>query len=307
MTPFIPAEELSGLLRGSFQETSILVSEAVKAEKQRFGNTPAHVVATFPEYAVVMSESGMAFRVGYGISEDGTVHLTKQEPLSVRVVTEENLRKYVQQEAKAAVDLFLSGLTDRANEKISALLPLADAGFTASDAEVIASFAESRKQDRLWKQLLAERGEGIKEFLAESAPSAPELKAKFKKLYDGSTTADELPTFKGLVQEDAGHLMSRLDRVKAQAEAALHVLRTFIDEAADHGGTDVFDTLESYTNDLLADVRAVQEFVTESMAEFSRVDLLAQVFDAVASDVASFEVAGAFASKMATRLAEAGR
>ena len=306
MTPFIPAEELSTLLRGSFQETSILVAEAIRSEK-RFGNSPVHLVATHPKHVVLMSEQGEAFRVGYEISENGTVHFTKQESLPVTVVTEANLRQYAHREAKAAVDLFLGGLTERANEKIAALLPHVDAAVALSDDELVASFRESREQARVWKQLIAEKGEGIKQYLGESAPTAPELKPKFKKLYDGSTSKAEFPTFKGLVHEDVQHLLSRLDAVQQQAESALHAIRSVKESVVATESAEAVMSLESYAADLLDDVNTVRQFVSESVAELGQVDLLAKVFDSIASEVSAFEVAGAFAAKMATRLADAGQ
>lgn len=304
MTPFIPEHELTSLLKGSFQETSILVSEALKEEQKRLGDV--RLVATFPKHVVVMSEAGEAYKLGYELSASGNVHFTKQEPLDVTVVTERNLRKYVQNEAKEAVDLFLKGLSSQANERIAAILPLVDESAFVSDEELIGSFVESRSQDRDWKKLIASRKESVRGYLGEGVDITA-LQPKFKKLYDGSTSAAELPTFKTLVGEDVDYVVVRLNAVRKNAEAALHTIRSVRDAAVAEGGESTIGMLEAFASDLLNDVKSVEEFVSEARNEISRVDLLAKVFDSLAEEVASFEVAGAFAAKMAARLAEAGR
>lgn len=307
MTPFIPAIELAPLLQGSHQEKTARISDALKGELQRFGGKPVHLIATFDEHVVVMGEAGDAYKVRYELSEAGNVHFMGQEVLPVTVVTEENLRQYARAEAKVAVDLFLKGMTSQANSRIAALFPLVDEAVAASDDELIQSFVESRQSNRTWKQLLAERSDSIRNYLGESAPANPELRPKFGKLYDGATTSAELPGFKGLVHEDVSHLLARLDVVKQQAEQSLQALRLVKEAAEAEGGTEAIAALEQYAADLLDDVGQVRDFVAESLQEFGRVDLIAKVFDSVAAEVTSFEVAGAFAVKMATRLADAGR
>jgi hypothetical protein len=306
LSPFIPAVELAPLLKGSHQDMALRLAEEIEAEKTRFGGAPVHLVATFDSHAIVMSEAGEVYRVAYETANSGKVHLTKQEVLPVTVVTEKTLRRFVQTEAKAAADLFLKGMVTQANAKVAALFPLMDNALAASDDEIIDGFAESRKADRLWKSMLEGRGDQIRSYISENALPAP-LAAKFKKLYDGATTPEELPNFKSLVHSDLAGLIGRLSVVEAQAQEALHQLRTVKDAASEEGGSEAIAQLEQYAADLLSDVSEVKEFATEAVRDFNQVDLLAKVFDSMASEVASFEVAGAFASKMASRLAEASR
>lgn len=306
MTPFIPANELSNLLKGSFQHTSALVADALK-ESKAFSGKPVHLVACFDKHAVVMSEAGDAFKVGYEISESGSVHFIGQEVLPVTVVTEKTARRYAQAEAKLIVDLFFKGLTEQAEERMAALLPIVDAATANSDEELLQGFAESLEADRVWKKLVKDRAESVKQYLGESAPQTTAVAPKFKKLYDGSTSAEELPKFKSLVRDDTAHLLGRISAVRKQAEEAVHAAALVKEAAEAEGIAEGLAVLESYAADLLSDVRQIEAFVQEAIEEFGRVDLLAQVFDSLAEEVASFEVAGAFASKMASRLAESGR
>lgn len=306
MSPFIPAAELASLVKGSHQDVALRLADEIKTESKRFGTSPAQLVATFDSHVIVMNEAGDVFRVGYETANSGKVHLTTQESLPVTVVTEKSLRTFVQAEAKAAADLFLKGMTKQANAKIASLFPLMDATLAASDDEIIGEFTESRKQARVWKGLLEGRTEQIRSYLSEDKLPAP-LAPKFKKLYDGATTRDELPTFKPLVHSDMGGLIARLAAVEAQAQQALHQLATVKEEAEMAGGLEAVNQLEQYASDLLADVSEVKGFAEEAVRDFSQVDLVAKVFDSMASEVASFEVAGAFTAKMASRLAEAGR
>lgn len=304
--PFIPAAELAPLLKGSHQETASRLDAEIQSDLARFGGKSASVVATFDTHALVMSESGDVYRVGYETSNSGKIYLTTQESLPITVVTDKNLRQYVRTEAKAAADLFLKGLVTQANARIAALFPLMDASLAATDDEIISSFVESRQAHHDWKELIEAREEQIQAYLSEEALPKP-LQPKFTKLYDGATTEDELPNFKGLVHADMNGLIARLTTVESQAQTALAQLEQVRGAAEMEEGTEALQQLQQYVSDLLNDVTQVKTFAEESVREFRRVDLVAKVFDSMASEVASFEVAGAFASKMASRLAEAGR
>lgn len=294
------------LQRGSHQELVSRVAEAVQADLLRFGGA-AHLLATFDTgRAVVMAESGDVYSVKFSVAKDGNIELGPQELMDANGVTEKTLRKFVRAEAKAAVDLFLQGLTDRANEKIARLLPLVDYSMSLSDTEVVEDFAESREVPRLWKATVEARKPAIVASLDEGV-LPPALQPQFADLYERRLPAEELggkrPQVVGQVQE----LLLRLMAVEEQADMALNALSAVRPTAMAEGGAESYKQLEDYARDLRADVNSVKTFVEEALSDFKGVELLARVFDAVAGEISSFEVAGAFAAKMTSRLAEANR
>lgn len=299
--PFIPEEELAELTAGSFQQITLSLAEAVRDNMGLFGKGPAHLIAVFPTHGIVLDESGIAFEAPYETDAHGEVTILDAIPLTVTVVTESNLRRYVQSEAKEAARLFLQGMTDRANSKIASLASLVDKSVTASDEEIVSSFTESRKEASLWKDILKESSNEMSAFLAESAPQTS-LAPKFRKLTDGTVPPEDFPKYKTLVQHDMAVLVSRLDAVAANARAAFQASSLALESAStDESAT--LSALKNFASDLLADVIRVRDFVAEATEQFPRVDLIAQLFDSIAAEVASFEVAGAFAAKTATRLA----
>ena len=299
--PFVPAAELAGLLAGSFQDISAKVASALREESHNlFGGRSVQVLGVFPDNVVILSDDGGVARIRYESSAAGAIYFLGTEHLPVTVVTEKNVRRYVQKEARTAADLFIRGLTAQANEKVAALAPLVDAANVISDGELLQSMQESRA-DRPWKMLIDSRKDRVSA-LVESASLPAPLSPKFTKLYDGSTKPSELPHYKTLVQDDVEHLLGRLAAVESQASAALQTVREIREQAVQEGGEEAITSLESFVTDLLADVSQVKEFVVEATAEFGQVDRIAKVFDSIASEVASFEVAGAFAAKLAARL-----
>lgn len=299
--PFVPATELAGLLAGSFQDISAKVASALREESHNlFGGQAVQVLGVFPEHVVILSDAGDVSRVRYESSAAGAIYFTGTEHLPVTVVTQKNVRRFVQKEARAAADLFIRGLTAQANEKVQALAPLIDAANVISDDDLLRSMTESRA-DRPWKTLMEDRKDRVS-VLVEGVELPTPLAPKFSKLYDGSTKPSELPHYKTLVQDDVEHLLGRLTAVESQATSALQTVRSVKEQAVQEGGEAAIASLESFVTDLLADVSQVKEFVVEATAEFGQVDRIAKVFDSIASEVASFEVAGAFAAKLAARL-----
>lgn len=299
--PFVPSIELAEALAGSFQVTTARVAAALKSEAAKlFSGRGAQLLGVFQDSTLVLVGESEVVRLRYSLSESGEVHFTGTSDVDLTVVTEKNLHRYIRQEARAAADLFLRGLVDQANAKIVALAPLVDQASAVSDEDILKSFSESRAE-RLWKTTLTERADKVKKFLGEDKLPAP-LSPKFGRLYDGSTSTAELDGFKALVHDDVQHLVSRLSAVEATATSALHAIRLVREQATREGGEDAIASLEAFASDLLADVTQVKEFVVEASTEFGSVDRIAKVFDSIASEVASFEVAGAFVAKTVTRL-----
>lgn len=299
--PFVPSIELAEALAGSFQVTTVRVAAALKEEAPRlFAKRTAQLLGVFPDSILVLVGEGEVLRVRYAMSEAGEVHFTGTSDVALTVVTEKNLQRYVRNEARVAADLFMRGLVDQANARIAALAPLVDQAGVMSDGDILKSFAEGRT-DRLWKTTLSARAEKVKLFLGEDKLPPP-LQPKFGRLYDGSTAPSEMDGFKALVQDDIEHLVSRLSAVEATASAALQSIRLVREQAIREGGEEAISSLEEFASDLLADVVKVKEFVVEAVAEFGSVDRIAKVFDSIASEVTSFEVASAFVAKTVTRL-----
>lgn len=298
LTPFIPAHELQTLVKGSHQDLTARIAAAVT---ESFTSQRVQVLATFNTHAIALSESGTVHKITYECALDGSVQLLKNEELPVTVVTDKTLRRYVQREAADAVGLFLKGLTAQANAKIAALAPLAEAVDLKSDLEIVCRFDESRAVATPWKLLVESRKAAITSYLSEVALPEP-LQERFGALYDGSTPSDELPVFEPLVLKDMDVLLTRLAAVEEQSRKSLELLGAIKEAAIAEGQAEAVDQIELLASDLLRDVASVREFAQDAVSEFKQVDLLARVFDSVATEVASFEVASAFAHTVATRL-----
>jgi len=300
--PFIPPSELAEVLAGSFQEITARVVDGLQAEAHTlFGGKTFQVLGVFPDAAVVLVEGDGLSKIHYSLGAGpGVVYFTRTEPLSVTVVTEQNLQRFLRQEARAAADLFLQGLVAQAHEKIAMLAPLADSLSSRPEDPKLTAFLEGRTNPA-WKRTVRTQAERIAGIISESQLPAP-MKPRFQDLYADNPAAGLAPDLQVEVAAQANELVSRLGKVAAQAEAAIQAARSVVASISDAAARQPVEALENFASSLLADAEAVKAFVSEALAEADRVDRLAQVFDSVASEVASFEVAGAFAANMAARL-----
>jgi hypothetical protein len=308
MTPFVPATELKALLKGSYQDVGLKVRLAVQENAPTFGNKPVQVLGLFADHLLVLAESSnTVVKVGYGTDSEGKVCFTSHTALPTTVVTEQSVREYVRKQSKVAADLFLKGHVAQAQEVIEAIAPLVDSNSAETDEDIVSKFLEHREQPHPWKVFVNAKKDALIEGVLSDVSFPEALRPKFAALYDGATAKNELPSYGGLVRSDMGVLHKRLTTVQEQVQGALQQIKDAQPAAVAEGGSQAITALETLTTDLLNDVTQVRTFVQEAVQDFSQVDLLAKVFDSIAAEVAAFEVAGAFAVKMATRLADASR
>ena len=296
--PYIPEADLATIVRGSQQEVLRKITRELGENLSRFGGQPVTVMASFDESVVVLTDSNDVVRVGYELDSAGRVHLTRQEVLPITVVTEQNASRYLRQKALEAADLFLKGYAEAANRIVASLAPVAEAHQGVPASDIVTGYTQSLSESA-WREVFAKTSDSMRSILSEETLPDP-LAPKFRKLYDGSTEKAELPAFEGLVRADTDHLIARLATVEASVVDAIHRL------ALKGEKTEADGAAVEFAESLLSDVRRMMGLVSEAAEDFA-VDEIARVFDAMATEVASFEVASAFVAKTALRLAESGR
>lgn len=307
---FVPREEILKLTSNSFEHRAVKIEAVVKQEKQRlFDNAEPQVLGTFDKYAVILTDAGKVYRVQYEEAASGNLHLLSATLMNAAVYPREAMPSYLRKEAKAAADLFLKGMVGEANKKISQLAKLMDETTVYEDDKIVDPLLASIVSTRMWKQAIGEKTDAdLKQVLGESYGKidSQKLRAKFFKLYDGSMQGSELEKYRGLVNEDVGHLMGRMDVVFDQALKSVGTLREFSEKVRDDERETV-SAFVAFVEDLAEDVRQVKKTVAETLQGVDSVSSLGRLYDTLAEELLRYEIAGGFAVQMTTRLATASR
>lgn len=307
---FLPREEILKLTSNSFEHRAVKIEGAVKQEKARlFNNAEPQVLGTFDGYAVVLTDDGKVFRVQYEQATSGNLHLLSAQPVSATIYSREALPTFLRKEAKEAADLFLKGFVAEANKKVAQLAKVMDETVVWEDDKIIDPLIASVVGTRAWKQALEAKTEtDLKQMLGESYDQidSQKLRAKFFKLYDGSVAGPELEKYRGLVNEDVGLLMGRMDVVLDQALKSIGSLREFSDKVGDDQRETV-TAFVAFVEDLAEDVRQVKKTFAETLQGVEAVPALGRLYDTIAEELLRYEIAGGFAVQMTTRLVTASR
>lgn len=307
---FVPREEILKLTSNSFEHRTVKIEGAVKQEKSRlFDNAEPQVLGTFDKYAVVLTDDGKIYRVQYEEAASGNLHVLAASLMNATVYPREAMPTYLRKEAKAAADLFLKGMVAEAAKKVAQLTKLMDETTVYDDDKIVDPAIASIVSSRLWKQTIESKTDAdLKQMLGEAYDKidSQKLRAKFFKLYDGSLSGSELEKYRGLVNEDVGHLMGRMDVVLDQALKSVGTLREFSEKVTDDQRETV-SAFASFVEDLAEDVRQVKKTLAETLQGVDAVSSLGRLYDTLAEELLRYEIAGGFAVQMTTRLVNASR
>lgn len=304
---YLPREEMQKLTKGSFEHLSAKVEAAVKAEKARlFENSDAQVLGTYPTHLVVLTDSGKVFSVKYEENIEGAIRLMSATPMDATIYPRAAMPTFLRKEAKAVADLFRKGMVAEGNRRLSMLTKLVNDDTPFDESKVVENFAARFTKDRTWHKVVEARTGEVKQALGESFEriAANKLRAKFFKLYDGSLSEAELENYRGLVVEDLGLLVKRVEAVRAQMTESVSKLREVVEKVpAQHQET--LAAFESFVKDFADDLANLPRELDETMQGIDSVGARGELFDTVAEELLRYEVAGAFAVQMTNKLVSA--
>ena len=307
---FVPTQEVQKLLFGSYEHLIARVDEAVQEESsQLFGsNCEAKTLGVFPGYAVVGNDSGKFVRVQFEDLQGKKLRLTGHESVEVPIVTESNLGSFVVEEAGRAVEEFLKGDTESAQARVRGLSFFIEENPESSEKALVESWIASVSSERPWRRLYKEQTQKIRKFLWGELTSLEEnrLSPKFKKLYDGSTTDDELESFRETVESDLLYIAERADALAGVIAVAVEGTDGLLPQLADPEDDAVLTLFSTFAEDLVEDLRGVKHVASEASQNVGCVSCLAELHDNLATGLYDYEVAGRFIERMAVKLKDAG-
>ena len=304
---FVPRDEILKLTKGSFEHIAARLETAVKTEKARlFENAEVQVLGTYPQHVVVLSDTGKVFSAKYEESAAGEMRLISAVTLDANIYPRTSMSKFLNKEARAVTDLYLKGQVSEAQARMKRLMPLVDSTTVIDDPSRVQTFASELMRTRLWRKLVSEQTDEVQRVLGAEfeAISSNKLRAKFSKLYDGSVSGADLEKYRGLVNEDLGLLMKRIEATRERTVSSVSKLREAVEKVPETEQETV-STFESFVNDFVEAVTALPGFVSEAISNIESVASLGKLYDTIADDFLRFELAGGFAVEMTNRLAAA--
>lgn len=303
---FIPTEEISRLVEGSYEQLVVRLSEALRKSGPALLGSGEHfeLAGTFKGYAIVHNEDrSKAFRVKYDLSESKEAVLISAEEVELKTYTP---RQYASAQAKAFVEDFFTGAKTSASEHLKKLVPVVARLEAAPEVPVTPSeeVSSAIKGERTWKTIFESKASLIKGSIAGLSSKIEEsrLKPKFRKLYDGSLTESDLSAYRALVTSDIQYVLGRYDALLNSVETAVSAYKGAVPALKTDTSDATVKMFESFTSDYLSDLRDLKMLLSESVNSINRVDELSKIYDLLASELYTYEVAGSFVEKMSGNL-----
>jgi hypothetical protein len=311
VTSFVPRDEIKKLAYGSYEQLTLQVESAIEQAKEKLFGTasPIELLATFSGYALVLSEDARVFRVRYEKAQNGDVLPIQVEDVDVPAYKADTLPRFVKREAGAYVDAFLSGARSSAKEHLSTLTAFVHPEpAPLAPAKVTETFEHLVKGERGWKKVYSERIGQIHETVKDVMPGLNERRTteKFLRLRDGSIPSAELPKYESLVRSDLKYIAGRVDSALSLTEDSMKLLKGAVPALKDEKDPTI-KMFQSFSEDYLEDLRGVRKALTEAENHISAVSDFATIYDTLAAQLFSYEVAGQFVSAMARRLSEVSK
>lgn len=304
---FVPREEIVKLTKGSFEQLAVRLETTLASETKRlFGGKEAQVLATFAESIVVVTDDGLVHRVGYETQPDGTLQLTQASPVEASIVKRSEMPSFLRKESLRVADLFLKGSLDEAQRRLQQLVSHVNEATPIDDDGVVDGFQRVIRSSTLWKKFVEQNESVFAKALAESAAvdSEQKLRPKFSKLYDGSETGTALEQYRASVDEALKGADGRLVSVLQLAVESVQQLREHSEKSTVQQNAHI-QTLGSFVNDFVKDVRAVRSALAESIEGITAVSALGKLFDVLAEELSRYESAGAVLAELTRRLESA--
>jgi hypothetical protein len=183
-------------------------------------------------------------------------------------------------------------------------VPFMEGRTSVSPKQVTESLVVAAHAPRAWKRLYQEQGPQIRRFLWDDLAKleSHRLQPQFKTLYDGTVPEAKLESYRDLVATRLHELAERAGRladvVEASAKQALSLESSF----RGLGEDTVLGIFESFSEDMVSDLRGVQGIIDEGLKRLGCVSCLGELYDALVSEMYDYEVAGRFVERMAVKL-----
>lgn len=298
---FIPTEEVQRLTVGSYEHVIARIEEAVRADSVKLlgAKLEAHVVGTFPGYAIVLVEDARFLRIKYEESQ-GVIRITGQESVQVESFAPDKLDTYLKNESQRAADAFVAGDVAGAIKRLKGLTKFVEHKNPQRDAQIVDAVIVFQRSDRLWKQVFAEKADVIRRSVLDEIASIQQdrFQSKFLSLYDGTIGESARETYRELVIESLVKIADRASLLAGQVEASVLDAQSKKIEDAN------VRALFAFSADLVSDLRGTHKAVRETLQRVLRLDCLGRLHDALAEDFKDRELASRFAVKMSKRLGE---
>jgi hypothetical protein len=303
MPRFIPTDEIRNLTRGSYEHLISQLGKAVQTQcESLFGSEcQTHLLGTFNGYAMVASSEGQCRRIKYESSTGGDIRFVKIEIVEVPSYEEEDLGEFLEDEASRVIALFNKGSLSEATDKLRGLASVAGSWQKGpQEADLVETWVNSLTQERPWQRLYEAKKDRIHRSVWEGLRAVEDdlLHPKFRKLYDGTISQDDLEGYRDLVVDDFTPVQLRINLLAEKVQEAYAVIRSTVNES------ESVSTFTSFSEDLLEDFARISTIAMESPTQVRRVDQLGRLHDKLVERISTMEIASLFVSQMADRFRE---
>jgi hypothetical protein len=132
------------------------------------------------------------------------------------------------------------------------------------------------------------------------------LRAKFRKLYDGSVEEAKIPGFGALVNQDLQAVALKVDGLYEATLGAFEAsYAALLNAQSGSDSSGVLDLYEGFALDLIEDLERVQTQAKIAMDRVTTVPSQGKLRDLLAEGIAPYEVASRFVINVANRLSKA--
>lgn len=312
MQGMIPTRVLRELNRGSHESVVMETARAVEAAHAKFGAKrpgDVHLLSTFSEHAIVVTESGDAFRVHLKALNDGSRTVLQTEEVEVPIIsTVEDQLAFAGSAAGGIVEAVRSGDFDSARTRIQELVEAADLIAPPDPVTEAREYLGSLfDRERPWRRIYAENQERIHRFLWGASGVTPRDVPKQNYAELCGEGVDNPESYHGAVSSDLGLLEERLAKLWERIEGAYsryqenHVAGGF--QPVQIAG--INEGFETFTSDFVEELRAVHALIEQAARDEDErtVKARAAIHDFVAREYPIIEVAARLIQRGAADLA----
>lgn len=277
-TRFIPPEEIRRVTTGSQESLIAQLQLALEADHTRFfkSGSAARVLGTFDHHIVAVNEDLEVMKIDFERSDKG-LELIKAEEIQVEQISPECLERVIRERALKVVDAFMVGSLSEGRERLAALIPLVKRPLQ-TESTVVAAVRAALHSDRPWRNLYQERAEQFRAYLGVDHQRArSEVPSALRWLHSGGRAAPLPRPGSGgrrvlgrTVREAAESINSALQSVKG------------VQDRLDPKDLGALTALDSFAQDLLADLRGIEQVANESTSNQPGVQGLAEIYDMLA-------------------------
>jgi hypothetical protein len=221
---FVPPDELNRVTEGSYERLiKQLAEEANRTSDRLFGEAcQVELVSTFPNHAVLLSESGDAVRIRFETNRDGVPMIVSHEPYQFQSVNRKDPKAFVEGRSREIVKALLEGDDSRAYSRAKEVLPMVENQKEAPPpADLLKLVQEQLDRQCAWKTAFEESLGQIHKRLGSDLGLIDQnrVEAKFEKLYDGSIPVEQRDGYGDLVRSDLIRVIESFEKIRDRVGA----------------------------------------------------------------------------------------